>query len=303
MQQVGAHNCMLIGSPGTGKTMLAQRLSTILPDLTYEEALEITKIHSISGKVREGEGIVSKRPFRNPHYTSSPVSIIGGGKFPRPGEITLAHLGVLFLDELPEFKRATIEALRAPIEDRKVTISRVMEKLTYPCNFMLIASMNPCPCGFLGSSKHECICSEKTIKNYMGKISGPILDRIDLHVEVGEIEYKELDSKLKVESSAIIKKRVNNARSIQRERYKNLKLYSNSELNNTLVQKYCVVNKEGKKLLKIAFDNLNLSARAYNKILKISRTIADLEESENFNEMHISEAIQYRILDRKYWNK
>lgn len=283
--------------------MLAQRLSTILPDLTYEEALEITKIHSISGKVREGESIVSKRPFRNPHYTSSPVSIIGGGKIPKPGEITLAHLGVLFLDELLEFKRATIEALRAPLEDRKVTISRAMEKLTYPCNFMLIASMNPCPCGFLGSSKHECICSERTIKNYRGKISGPILDRIDLHVEVEEVEYKELESKIKVESSEVIKKRVNNARNIQRERYKSLEIYSNTELNNTLIEKYCVVNKEGKKLLQLAFDNLNLSARAYNKILKISRTIADLDESENINEMHIAEAIQYRTLDRKYWNK
>ncbi len=282
--------------------MLAQRLSTILPDLTFEEALEITKIHSIAGKIKEGESIVLKRPFRNPHYTASPISIIGGGKSPKPGEITLAHLGILFLDELTEFKRSTLETLRGPIEDGVVTISRVSQKLTYPCNFMLIASMNPCPCGYYGSTQKQCTCSEQSINKYIGKISGPMLDRIDIHIEVNAVEYEKLNSERRGESSEIIRKRVNDARKIQLQRYKGVGIYSNSQLNNRLIEKYCKVDVQGKILLKSAFENLNLSARAYNKILKISRTIADLDKSENIKANHIAEAIQYRTLDRKYWS-
>ena len=299
----GGHNCLLIGSPGSGKTMLSERLITILPDLTFEEALEITKIHSISGEIEKGGGLRTIRPFRRPHHTSSPVSIIGGGRIPKPGEISLAHFGVLFLDELPEFKKSTLEVLRGPLEDGNVTISRVNSTLTYPCNFMLIASMNPCPCGYYGTDDSKCNCKESSIQKYIGQVSGPLLDRIDLHIEVKPVEYKKVSSDEKVESSAEIKKRVNNARKIQLERYKGLNIYSNSELTPNLIERYCKLDKNSKIILEMAFERLGLSGRAYGRILKVARTIADLDSSEKIEQKHVAEAIQYRNLDRKYWKR
>lgn len=299
----GGHNCILIGTPGSGKTMLAKRIPTILPDLTFEEALEVTKIHSIAGMLDSNIGIVTKRPFRSPHHTISPTSIIGGGKIPKPGEISLAHNGVLFLDELPEFNRSTLEVLRGPLEDRVVTISRLYSKVIYPSNFMLIASMNPCPCGYYGSTEKECKCSAVSIEKYLNKISGPLLDRIDLHVEVKPVKYQKLNSENKVESSQQIKQRVNRARRIQFLRYKDLNIFSNSELTPKMIEKYCILDKECKKILELAFNKLGLSARAYTRILKVARTIADLDNKENIEKNHLLEAIQYRSLDRKYGEK
>ena len=299
----GGHNCVLIGPPGSGKTMIARRIPTILPDLTFEEALEVTKIHSISGMLDNDIGIVTKRPFRSPHHTISPTSMIGGGKIPKPGEISLAHNGVLFLDEFPEFNRNTLEVLRGPLEDRNVTISRLYSKITYPSNFMLIASMNPCPCGYYGSTEKECQCSKLAIEKYLNRISGPLLDRIDLHVEVKPVKYQKLNSKIKTESSKQIKERVNNARSIQNKRYKDLNIFSNSELTPQMTEKYCALNEECKKILELAFNKLGLSARAYSRILKVARTIADLDNKENIKKEHLLEAIQYRSLDRKYGDK
>ena len=299
----GGHNCILIGSPGSGKSMIAQRISTILPELTFEEALEITKIHSIAGNIKSGESIVKCRPFRSPHYTTSAISIIGGGRIPKPGEISLAHLGVLFLDELPEFNRNALEVLRGPLEDRTVTISRLNSTLTYPCNFMLVASMNPCMCGYYGTEDNKCTCSMQSINRYLSKISGPLLDRIDLHIEVKPVKYKNLGSNEKGESSKVIKERVNKAREIQLNRYKDYNIYTNGELTHSLIERFCVIDDVGKEILKKAFNNLGLSARAYDKILKIARTIADLEGEENIKPNHIAEAIQYRSLDRKYWKR
>ena len=299
----GGHNCVLIGPPGSGKTMIARRIPTILPDLTFEEALEITKIHSISGMLDNDIGIVTKRPFRSPHHTISPTSMIGGGKIPKPGEISLAHNGVLFLDELPEFNRNTLEVLRGPLEDRNVTISRLYSKVIYPSNFMLIASMNPCPCGYYGSTEKECQCSKMSIEKYLNRISGPLLDRIDLHVEVKPVKYQKLDSENKVESSKQIKERVNKARRIQFLRYKDSNIFSNSELTPKMIEKYCVLNQECKQILELAFNKLGLSARAYSRILKVARTIADLDEKQNIEKQHLLEAIQYRSLDRKYGDK
>lgn len=294
----GGHNCLLIGSPGAGKTMLANRLPSILPDLTFDESLEITKIHSIAGTLKNGGTIFKNRPFRSPHHTASAVSLIGGGRVPKPGEISLAHLGVLFLDELPEFNRNVLEVLRGPLEDRKVTICRSNSTLTYPCNFMLIASMNPCPCGYYGEDNDKCTCSEQAINRYMSKISGPLLDRIDIHIHVKPVKFNKLEKEKKSETSKSIKTRVNMARIIQNERYKIYDIYSNAELTLSLIEKFCGIDEESKKLLKKAFENLNLSVRAYSKILKLARTIADLEQKEKIEINHIAEAIQYRSLDR-----
>ncbi len=296
----GFHNCLLIGSPGCGKTMLAKRIQTILPNLTFEEILEITKIHSIAGKL-QNKALVTKRPFRDPHYTISNASLVGGGRIPKPGEISLAHNGVLFLDELPEFKRSTLEILRSPIEEKKITINRMAETVTYPSNFMLIASMNPCQCGYYGSEIKKCTCTKNSIKKYLKKVSGPMLDRIDLHIEVQPVKYEKLDSNIKRESSKEIKERVDKARKIQIERYKTQKIYSNSELNLKSLEMYCKLDSKGKKVLEDAFEKFKLSVRAYDKILKIARTIADLDNSTNIKFQHIAEAIQYRSLDTKYF--
>lgn len=275
--------------------MLARRIPSILPDLTFDEALEITKIHSIAGKLKSETGIITTRPFRTPHHTISPISMAGGGRIPKPGEISLAHYGVLYLDELAEFKRDTLEVLRGPLEDREVTISRVWASLTYPCNFMLIASMNPCPCGYHGSSIKECTCTPAEISKYLGKISGPLLDRIDIQVEVKPVEYRKLESNEKIESSKDIKKRVNQARNRQQQRYAQLPIVCNSELTPKLIEKYCKLDSQGKVLLEKAFTTLGLSARGYGRILKVARTIADLEGTEDIETKHLAEAIQYRM--------
>lgn len=298
----GGHNCLLIGAPGSGKTMLAKRLPTILPDMKLEEELEITKIYSILGLTSAKEPLVVKRPFRSPHHTTTPVSMVGGGRNPKPGEISLAHLGVLFLDELPEFNRNTLEALRVPLEDRRVTISRLNSSVTYPSEFMLIASMNPCQCGYYGSQEKECRCKPEQIRKYINRVSGPLLDRIDIHIEVNPIQYNQLGQKTKTETSKEIRERVNRAREIQIERYQKYHIFSNSELTPQLIEKFCELNRKSKQILEMAFNRLGLSARAYNKILKVARTIADLDNCEQIEEKHLAEAIQYRGLDRKYWN-
>lgn len=280
--------------------MLARRLPTILPDLNFEEALEITKIHSIAGILQSDKPLITTRPFRAPHHTVSGVALTGGGRIPKPGEMSLAHYGVLFLDELPEFNRNALEVMRGPLEDRQVTVSRTSCTLTYPCNFMFVASMNPCPCGYAASIDKKCTCSEQQIAKYMSKISGPLLDRIDIHIEVSPVKYDKLDSNIKSESSIEIKKRVDEARRLQQERYKDYKIFSNSELTPALLDEFCTLDKESKLIMEKAFSKLGLSARAYGRILKVSRTIADLENSKDIKAEHISEAIQYRALDRKY---
>ncbi len=281
--------------------MLARRIPSILPDLSFEEALEITKIHSISGTLKPDTPIITTRPFRSPHHTISATSLVGGGIIPKPGEISLAHYGVLFLDELPEFNQHTLEVLRGPLEDKSVTISRLNSSLTYPCDFMFVASMNPCPCGYYGSSDKECTCTPQAISKYMGKISGPLLDRIDIQIEVSQVKYEKLGNEELPETSSQIKERVNRAKQIQIERYKKENIYANSSLTPKLISKYCKLEEDSKALLEKAFNKLGLSARAYGRILKVARTIADLEGSEQIKKVHIAEAIQYRSLDKKYW--
>lgn len=297
----GGHNCILIGCPGTGKTMLAQRIPSILPDITMEEALEVTKIYSVTGMISKENPLITNRPFRSPHHNITATSLVGGGKIPKPGEISLAHYGVLFLDEILEFNRNVLETLRGPLEDKKITISRLHTSITYPCNFILIASMNPCPCGYYGAKNKQCTCTLEQIKKYLNKISGPLLDRIDLHIEVHNIEYNNLKKNTPEENSSTIRERVNKARTIQLERYKKYNIYSNSELETNMIQKYCEIDGKSKEILENAFEKLGLSVRAYNKILKVARTIADLDMAEKITLHHITEAIQYRSLDRKYW--
>lgn len=291
----GNHNVLLIGSPGTGKTMLAQRMPSILPDLSFDEALEVTKIHSIAGLLPKDQPLILNRPFRSPHHTISSAGLSGGGSTPKPGELSLAHNGILFLDELPEFRRDSLEVLRQPLEDGNVTISRVNATLTYPCNIMLIASMNPCKCGYFGDSRRQCTCTPTQVNRYRSRISGPLLDRIDIQVEVSNVDYEDLSSTENSETSAEIKKRVNKTRKLQLERYKDYNIYSNSQLDAGMLKKFCPLGEEENAILRAAFDNLGLSARAHSRILKVARTIADLEGSENIKSEHIAEAIQYRI--------
>ena len=297
----GGHNILLIGPPGAGKTLMAKCVPTIMPDMTFEEAVEVTKIHSVAGILDAGKGIVTARPFRTPHHTVTVPALMGGGAKAKPGEVSLAHNGVLFLDEMPEYQRQTLESLRQPLEDGTVTVSRAKQSLDYPAKFMLVASMNPCPCGNYGSKTQQCRCTAAEIRRYVSRLSGPLLDRIDLQVEVDGISYEELRFAPPSENSATIKERVEKARAVQRERYKGSGVHTNAQMTNAQMKKHCALSPECERILEAAFRKLNMTARASTRVLKVARTIADLDGSADIQSRHITEAVQYRSLDRKYW--